>query len=432
MKKLLVSSVIILLCLSTANAKVYETLVLSDGFKLQGYIMERIPGESMTMDVESIIGSIDKSYIESSQDVVKNNDDRMMTITLSDEGIEALGGDADLRPIENNYVFNSVLGPVEVLRKGQKYQYKYAPKDGCGVYVVDEGIIEAIETTPRDKDASRGIVDVVETRDGSTYSGQIIKNTLGQELLMNDDEGIPMDPISIDDVVSMRVIGLDEEEDILKQAEYLDVILSEDFGEPLEGVIVAKVYEEDSNNDHVVIYTLSGEEETVQTNSITKFGREKNKDFKAGKKYTVNSGEVWVCGNKAKRYDGRFERNKGSYGIVNAVAKKEAIEIKYSDLDDGEIIVENKNENRYSNPSLIKMNVNKLAVPGASKNIYTFNDSELMNSRSNVVEMGRPNSKNVVRTVFKVKEPAVNTSDLYILFYKSENEDLVYIIRIKA
>lgn len=431
MKKLLVSSAIILLCLSTANAKVYETLVLSDGFKLQGYIMERIPGESMTMDVESIIGSIDKSFIEDYQDVVKNNVS-MMTVTLNDEGIEALGGDADMRPIENNYIFNSVLGPVEVLRKGQKYQYKYAPKGGCGVYIVDEGIIEAIETTPRDKDASRGIVDVVETRDGSTYSGQIIKNSLGQELLMNDDEGIPMDPISIDDVVSMRVIGLDEEEDILKQAEYLDVILSEDFGEPLEGVIVAKVYEEDSNNDHVVIYTLSGEEETVQTNSITKFGREKNKDFKAGKKYTVNSGEVWVCGNKAKRYDGRFERNKGSYGIVNAVAKKEAIEIKYSDLDDGEIIVENKNENRYSNPSLIKMNVSKLAVPGASKNIYTFNDSELMNSRSNVVEMGRPNSKNVVRTVFKVKEPAVNTSDLYILFYKSENEDLVYIIRIKA
>ena len=167
MKKLLVSSAIILLCLSTANAKVYETLVLSDGFKLQGYIMERIPGESMTMDVESIIGSIDKSYIESSQDVVKNNVS-MMTITLNDEGIEALGGDADMRPIENNYIFNSVLGPVEVLRKGQKYQYKYAPKGGCGVYVVDEGIIEAIETTPRDKDASRGIVDVVETRDGST------------------------------------------------------------------------------------------------------------------------------------------------------------------------------------------------------------------------------------------------------------------------
>ena len=61
MKKLLVSSAIILLCLSTASAKVYETLVLSDGFKLQGYIMERIPGESMTMDVESIIGSILKA-----------------------------------------------------------------------------------------------------------------------------------------------------------------------------------------------------------------------------------------------------------------------------------------------------------------------------------------------------------------------------------
>lgn len=432
MKKFLVSSAIILLCLSTASAKVYETLVLSDGFKLQGYIMERIPGKSMTMDVESIIGRIERSYIESHQDVEKNNVS-LLKIVLSEEGIEALGGEADLKPIENNYAFNSVLGPVEVLRKGrQEYDYKFAPKGGCGVYVVDEGIIEAIETTPRDKDASRGIVDVVETRDGTTYSGQIIKNTLGQELLMNDDEGIPMDPISTDDIVSMRVIGLDEEEDILRQAEYLDVIVSDDFGEPLEGVIVAKVYEEDSNNDHVVIYTLSGDEETVQTNSITKFGREKNKDFKAGKKYTVNSGEVWVCSNKAKRYDGRFERNKGSYGIVNAVAKKEAIDIKYSDLDDGEIIVENKNENRYSNPSLIKMNVNKFAVPGASKNIYTFNDSELMNSRSNVVEMGRPNSKNVVRTVFKVKEPAVNTSDLYILFYKSENEDLVYIIRIKA
>ena len=63
MKKLLVSSAIILLCLTTVNAKVYETLVLSDGFKLQGYIMERIPGKSMVMNVESIIGRIDRSYI---------------------------------------------------------------------------------------------------------------------------------------------------------------------------------------------------------------------------------------------------------------------------------------------------------------------------------------------------------------------------------
>ena len=428
MKKFLVSSAIILLCLSTANAKVYETLVLSDGFKLQGYIMERIPGESMTMDVESIIGRIDRSYIEDYQDVVKNGIP-MMDITLSEEAIVALGGDDELKPIEGNYAFNSLLGPVELLGRGQKYIYKYAPKDGCGIYVIDENIIEAIETTPREKDASRGIVDVVETRGDISYSGQIIKNILGREIQMNDNNGIPMDPISVDEIIGMKVMGLDEEEDILKQAEFLDVIESDDFEEPLEGVIVAKVYEEDSDNDHVVIYTLSGEEETVLTNSITRFSREKNKDFKAGKKYTVKSGEVWVCGNKAKRYDGRFERNKGSYGIVNAVAKKEAIEIKYSDLDDGELIVENMNENRYSNPSLIKMDTKKVAS-GASKNIYSFNDSELLNSLSNKVEQGRANTKNVVRTVFKVKKPAINTSDLYILFYMCDNENLVYIIKI--
>ena len=248
---------------------------------------------------------------------------------------------------------------------------------------------------------------------------------------MNDNEGISIDPISVDEIVSMKVVGLDEEEDILKQAELLDVIESDDLREPLKGIIVAKVYEEDSDNDHVVIYTLSGDEETVQTNSITKFGREKNKDFKAGKKYTVNSGEVWVCGKKAKRYDGRFERNKGTYGIVNSVARKEAIEIKYADLDDGEIIVENKNENRYSNPCLIKMDPKKVADSRASKSIYSFNDSELMNSRRNQVELGRPNSKNVVRTVFKVKKPA-STSDLYILFFMSDNEDLVYIIKMVA
>ena len=428
MKKFLVSSAIILLCLYSANAKVYETLVLSDGFKLQGYIMERIPGESMTMDVESIIGRIDRSYIEDYQDVVMNGVS-MMEIFLSEEGVEALDGDDELKPITNNYAFNSVLGPVEVLRKGQKYEYKYAPKGRCGIYVVDENIIEAIETTPREKDASRGIVDVVETRGDISYTGQIIKNTLGQAIQMNDDEGIPLDPISVDEIIGMKVMGLDEEEDILKQAEFLDVIESDDFEEPLEGVIVAKVYEDDSDNDHVVIHTLSGEEVTVQTNSITRFAREKNKDFKAGKKYTVNSGEVWVCGNKAKLYDGRFERNKGSYVIENSVAKKEALEIKYSDLDDGELIVENKNENRYSNPSLIKMDSKRAAAgQGAPKSIYSFNDSELLNSLSNKLEQGRANSKNVVRTVFKVKKPS--TSDLYILFYMCDNEDLVYIIKI--
>ena len=137
MKKLIASSAIILLCLFSVHARVYETLVLSDGFKLQGYIMERVPGEYMKMQVESIVGTIDRDYIDDTQDVVQNNRS-LMKITLNEEGIEALGGDEDLKPIEDNYAFNSVLGPVKVLLNGRnRFDYEFAPKDGCGEYLIN-------------------------------------------------------------------------------------------------------------------------------------------------------------------------------------------------------------------------------------------------------------------------------------------------------
>ena len=428
MKKLIASSAIILLCLFSVHARVYETLVLSDGFKLQGYIMERVPGEYMKMQVESIVGTIDRDYIDDTQDVVQNNRS-LMKITLNEEGIEALGGDEDLKPIEDNYAFNSVLGPVKVLLNGRnRFDYEFAPKDGCGEYMINEEIIVAIETTPRAGDAMRGLVDVIETS-SDNYRGQIVKNVLGQAISMVDEEGVPYEDINVNEIVSMKVEGLDGEEDILKQAEFLDVVESDNYDEPLTGVILAKIYDDDSEKDQIVIYTLSDEEIAVPTNSITKFGREKNPDFKAGKKYTVNSGEVWVNGNKAKRYNGALEQKKNSYSLGFDAANKGAIEIKYTDLDDGELVVENKYESQFRNPNLLKMLPSRI-VSQSGKRTYAFDDTELMNSHSNVIEQGRPNSKDVVKTIFKVNKPGSKMSDLYILFYKSGDKNLAYIIKI--
>ena len=95
MKKLLVTSSILLLCMAWANATVYKTLILEDGFELKGYVMEEVPGESVKIHVDTIKGFIETNYIEKKEFRNNERNEPMMKFTLNNDGIIALGGNSN-------------------------------------------------------------------------------------------------------------------------------------------------------------------------------------------------------------------------------------------------------------------------------------------------------------------------------------------------
>ena len=112
MKKLLVASSIILLALASAHATVYKTLVLNDGFKLTGCVMEEVPGKSVTIRVDTIAGRIDKSFIEAEERGYNEQGVSLTTIKLNAKGKKALNG-INGKPVDS---WNEFTGQIGVLQ----------------------------------------------------------------------------------------------------------------------------------------------------------------------------------------------------------------------------------------------------------------------------------------------------------------------------
>ncbi len=426
MKKLLVASSIILLALASAHATVYKTLVLNDGFKLTGCVMEEVPGKSVTIRVDTIAGRIDKSFIEAEERGYNEQGVSLTTIKLNAKGKKALNG-SNGKPVDNNYAYNSLQGSIVVKndREGV-YEYVCAPKGGCGTYTIVDNTIRIMERTPRPKDAARGLVDVITTKDGEQYEGQIVRNILGKTITIRHDDGRNIDIVS-NDIISMEVRGLDDEEDILKQTEFLDVIYAGGYETPLRGVLVAKIYDENPANDKITIHTESGLDVDVPYDLVSKFSYEKNKSYKPGKKYTVGINEVWVNGHKAKRYEGEYRRTNSNHRI-SMKAYQQAIKIDYADLEDGVMVLECKTKPGFKNPLLLKMDENK-THNGAQTEHYIFKDSELMNDGISH-DSKNVSSNGIVKLTYPIDKPERGT-DYYILYFGEESGPSIYIVGVK-
>ena len=155
--------------------------------------------------------------------------------------------------------------------------------------------VVSIETLPRDNSV-RGLIDVIETSHDE-YQGQIIKNTLGETIIIRANNGTDYE-INNDEVKSMRKVALDDSEDIFRQAEYLDQVYTQKDKKPIIGIITEKRFDDTrSDNDWIVLLTKDGNEEEINMNDITRYGFIVNNGYR---EHAVDYGEVWICGKKGE------------------------------------------------------------------------------------------------------------------------------------
>ena len=412
--------VAILMSMHSIDAKVHDILVLDDGFQLKGQITERIPGESITIMVEEIQGRIKTSYLDPKKST--NRVDGYL-IRLNDSGKQAYGFEQKSEISTNDYVYYSIKKPVSLKTKGASvYEYSCNLSDNSisKSFTVDIQKVVSIETRPRDNSV-RGLIDVIETSHDE-YQGQIIKNILGETIIIRANNGTDYE-INSDEVKSMRKVTLDDSEDIFRQAEFLDQVYTQKDKKPIIGIITEKRFDDTlSDNDWVVLLTKDGNEEEINMNDITRYGFIVNNGYR---EHAVDYGEVWICGKKGVSTIPQKSGSKFQVPKRTMQDPSRMITVKYSSLDNHEIIIEHKKEDQFNTPYLIKCN------PTAVTNeIYSFSPEELM--QNTIPEFWHTNlDQPDIERHYKLKNmPAKDQNDRYLLFFMTGPQAIIYIINV--
>ena len=412
--------VAILMSVHSIDAKVHDILVLDDGFQLKGQITERVPGESITIMVEEIQGRIKTSYLDPQK---STNSVGGYLIRLNDSGLHAYGFEQNSEISSNDYVYYSIKKPVSLIKKGAsvyEYSCNLSNNNTSKSFTVDIQKVVSIETLPRDHSV-RGLIDVIETNHDE-YQGQIIKNTLGETIIIRANNGTDYE-INSDEVKSMRKEALDDNEDIFRQAEFLDQVYTQKDKKPIIGIITEKRFDDTlSDNDWIVLLTKDGNEEEINMNDITRYGFIVNNGYR---EHTVDYGEVWICGKKGESTIPQKSGSKFQVPERTMRDRSRMITVKYSSLDNHEIIIEHKNEDQFKTPYLIKCD--SRAVTNGT---YSFTPEELM--QNTVPESWHTNlDQPDIERHYKLKNmPAKNQNDRYLLFFMTGPQAIIYIINV--
>lgn len=153
----------------------------------------------------------------------------------------------------------------------------------------DVSSIAKIERTPRDSELLVGLVDVIETRGGKTYKGQIICKELGKSFVILTDQGT--ETINIKDILLERKEKLHPDSTLISQAEFLNIIVTD--REERKGVITMQHYGNDSVARYLCLTDENNNEHHFLNKDIRQIHYVRNKDYKEAKVFRVVPGHMY-------------------------------------------------------------------------------------------------------------------------------------------
>ena len=162
--------------------------------------------------------------------------------------------------------------------------------------------ILAIERIKRQDNALSGIDDIIETRNGKVFKGQIVKQLLGKSVYLFQDNGITQ-IISNDEIACQRKEKFNQEQSILEQTPFLDVVVTDN--ETYQGIIVLQNYGSEDEASYLCIQDEQGQEQKVDIANIIALRREPNSQYAPVTIFHVGEGEVY------------FNRNLTAYTVYS-------------------------------------------------------------------------------------------------------------------
>ena len=159
----------------------------------------------------------------------------------------------------------------------------------------------AIERVKRAADDLSGLNDIIETRDGETYKGQIFKQLVGKSVYLLDDNGVER-IIKNADIACQKKEKLNQAQALVEQTPFLDVVVTPTGS--YQGVIVLQDYGTDETPSFLCVEDADGQQQMVEIASITEMQRVPNDQYVLVKEFKVGAGEVFFNRNLAEAFNG--------------------------------------------------------------------------------------------------------------------------------
>lgn len=306
-----------------AAAQNIEQLVCKDQSVYEGFIVEQKAGKSMTVFAEKATIVIKKSAITTPLST---------TFQLSD-----LSEDWQQWVKENQPEGTSELTLKSFSSNGISYNNVYVIEDGSYItfldlterkYTIPWANVYSTTKTLRPENEFSGVNDVVTTKSGEVYVGQITEQCLGQYLKMRTEDGMNVS-ISPSDLASTAIDPINEKLNVFSQARLLDII--EVDGQKIEGIITSREF-----GKLLCLQLKDGRVREFPIAKVTTYGKRINPDYISLTDRIMKEGEIYLDGVKAEM-DSLMRRDiglvlKDTTYIVKKKGQKVKLEVAHNDV----------------------------------------------------------------------------------------------------
>lgn len=313
----IIVALLMLCCRVSVNAETFETLNLKDGSTVTGYIASQIPGASIRFeacearivvpddfvrdtnleDVELInLPTTWSNYIKNDPSILKENGGKQY-LTFAKVNL-LMPDDNSVMSVLRRKLFNQVRKEKVVPVKNGEKSVTYLDISHK-TYTFDYSEISSIKSPIRPSDVSTGLEDIVRTRDGREYVGQIVLKTIGEsiQVLQNNGEIVT---ISGKDIISYTKRKLDSEKKIEEQAQKLDYVYVGNMEYP--GIIIYQDFGSEGQKPYLKLWENGGERR-FEFEEIKCVERRENPYYKEEKIEVLTGNNVRFEGKRSQAVD---------------------------------------------------------------------------------------------------------------------------------
>ena len=258
-----------------------------------------------------------------------------------------------------------------------------------------------------------GLNDIIKTRNGKLYSGQITEQMFGKRIKILTSEG--EETIETSDILEQQKVKMSSNYTLLEQAPYKTLVkTSKD--EEFIGVIVFQYYGNEENPSYLEISSEDGISKRVNISDISQIRRVPNNEYREIMSFSIEDDKVYF--NQSTIASVLLSKQKKGKRIVYYLDDKNIANHKTIDAGIGQLTVEMKEDTEYAKYKLMKIELMKIG----KKNLYAY-EEEL--AYKNIID---PYTSTIESD--KVMKKVYNVGKGMYLFYKQGSEN-AYFIEIK-
>lgn len=274
MKKFLLSTLLFAL-VTTSFAVTCEKIILTNGFVLEGYLSKQYPKESrVVINVEKAIILLNDSIVESITDkycdldsltdewkaYVDENPDALIN---SGNKKKLLLSSVNLQTDSNTECLKQFgpLASVRIIERGSNVKLLCLNKCEYSVKLKEVQSVEPTLTEKKD-----GLMDVIVTKTGKQFEGQIFSREIGKQIKIKTNDGINH-VVSYKDLVAIKRRPLNLEKSILEQCNYNEIVRKTN-GREYKGLIIQQNIGVELKDNYIMIQTSPYDFTTVFNSEI--------------------------------------------------------------------------------------------------------------------------------------------------------------------